>query len=417
MNIRRLRADQVRDAMLAATGELDLTVGGEGVDSSAPRRSIYVKVLRNAPDMLLEAFDAADGFNSTTQRATTTTANQALLLFNGPWLSARAKAMKGRLERDALDDHQFIDVAWRRSFGRAPTTSEREASLRFLREQAQRIGTNPPSLNDDPPPVAVMPRREGQAADVSDTAPRSPLVGPAHSALPAGDFTIEAFVLLRSLYDDASVRVIASQWNGDNNSPGWSLGVTSKGSKHTPQNLILQLVGDDGEGKRTYEVVPSDLRIELDKPYYVAAAVKIDETESPEATFYVKELAATDKPLQTVHAALQVRRNYRGSAALVLGGRDGKRSHWDGLLDDVRLSSAALAAEELLANNTAPRETTVGLWRFEAQSGFYADESGRDHRLEPAERPSPSSQTDPHAAARIDFCHVLLNSSEFLYVE
>jgi hypothetical protein len=121
MNIRRLRAEEVRDAMLMATGELDLAVGGEGVDLSRPRRSVYLKVLRNSPDPLLESFDVADGINSIAKRQNTTTANQALLMFNGAWLLSRAKALKGRIEKEgAADDYAFTAAAWRRVFGREP---------------------------------------------------------------------------------------------------------------------------------------------------------------------------------------------------------------------------------------------------------------------------------------------------------
>jgi hypothetical protein len=101
-----------------------------------------------------------------------------------------------------------------------------------------------------------------------------------------------------------------------------------------------------------------------------------------------------------------------------LGGRDGPaKSHWDGILDDVRLSSAALAPEDLLVNNTADRDTTVGLWQFEDQPSFYADSSGRENRLFPASPTASPRAVSPRDAARIDFCHVLLNSNEFLYVD
>jgi hypothetical protein len=165
-------------------------------------------------------------------------------------------------------------------------------------------------------------------------------------------------------------------------------------------------------------VIPSNLRLELEKPYYVAGVVKTEGGEAPQATFYVKELAATDKPLQSARAPISVRGDYRGNASFVVGGRDGQlRATWDGVLDDVRLSSSALAPEELLVNNTADRDTTVGLWQFEEQPSFYADSSGRGNRLYPASPTATPQTRSPRDAARIDFCHVLLNSNEFLYVD
>ena len=71
-----------------------------------------------------------------------------------------------------------------------------------------------------------------------------------------GDFTVEAFVQLESIYDDSKVRVIAAEWDGDQKLAGWSFGVTSEKSKYKPRNVVLQLVNAAGE----YEVVPSDLQ-------------------------------------------------------------------------------------------------------------------------------------------------------------
>ncbi len=417
MNIRRLRAEQVRDAILAATGELDLTMGGEGADLTRPRRAVYLKVLRNTPEPLLEAFDVADGFNSTALRQTTTTANQALLMFNGPWMLARAKALKTRLEKEgARDDYEFVNAAWRIMFSRAPTTSEVESSLTFLREQAGRVGEKS-QADAERPPLVTLPGREGQAADISEKNAKTRLAVADNPSLPSGDFTIEAYVLLRSLYEDAAVRVIASQWNGNTNSPGWSLGVTSKQSRYTPQNLILQIVGDGANGQRVYQVVPSNILLDLNKPYYVAASVSLAGSNGPQAMFYVKELGATEKPLNTARVPLQVHGGYRSKANLVVGGRDEPgRASWDGLLDDVRLSAIAVPPEQLLINSTAPLDDVVGMWRFENEPGFYADESGRQNALRPTAPPS-SQAADPHSAARVDFCHVLLNTNEFLYVE
>src|SRR5262249_59726017 len=64
MNTRRLDAEQIRDAMLATSGELRPDLGGPSAEPSAPRRAIYAKVLRNTRDPLLELFDAPETFSS-----------------------------------------------------------------------------------------------------------------------------------------------------------------------------------------------------------------------------------------------------------------------------------------------------------------------------------------------------------------
>jgi hypothetical protein len=50
MSTRRLDAEQIRDAVLAVTGELRERSGGEGVNADQPVRTIYNKVIRNTHD-------------------------------------------------------------------------------------------------------------------------------------------------------------------------------------------------------------------------------------------------------------------------------------------------------------------------------------------------------------------------------
>ena len=89
---RRLDAEQVRDAMLAASGELDLTPGGAPQDANlTPRRTIYTLKRRNNPNELLRSLDAPAGFSSIADRQTTSTPLQALLFSNGDWPLQRAR--------------------------------------------------------------------------------------------------------------------------------------------------------------------------------------------------------------------------------------------------------------------------------------------------------------------------------------
>ena len=136
MNVRRLQAEQIRDAMLAATGELDSAASGPSVDHAQPRRTIYTKVIRNTRDPLLDVFDAPDNFFSTAERNVTTTPNQALLLMNGPWLLARAQALATRLQRESTaDDGQLVTRAYQLTFDREPTPDEHAAATTFLVRQ------------------------------------------------------------------------------------------------------------------------------------------------------------------------------------------------------------------------------------------------------------------------------------------
>jgi hypothetical protein len=401
---RRLAAEQVRDAMLSVAGELDLAMGGPSIDPNLPRRTVYTKVLRNTRDPLLEAFDSPESFSSVPARNATTTATQALLMVNGRWPLERAQAFAKRLRGLAKSDEDLVRAAYRLAYGRPPTDAELARSVAFLGKGG------PSGAPADLPLVQAMPDRGGQAARMRSASPEDRLRLADDPALPSGDFTVEAIVILDSLHEDAQVRVIASQWGGKETLPGWSFGVTSRQSKHGPQNLILQLVGEQG-----YEVVPSDLRIALHKTHYVAATVKIAETGQAGVTFYLQDLSDPEAQLRTANVRHKVTGGYRSKTALVLGGRDGPQGHgWDGLIDELRISRAALGKDQLLLLDGTPSAGAVaGHWTFEHDPGFFHEAEGR---LKPLVRTAPA-KAGATEAGLVDFCHVLLNSNEFLYVD
>ncbi|MBA4190336.1 MAG: hypothetical protein C0467_20305 [Planctomycetaceae bacterium] len=136
MSVRRLDAEQVRDAMLAVSGELKLDAGGPAVPASTPRRSVYTRVHRNSPDPLIASFDAADGIQSCARRNVTVTPTQALLLMNGPGTLARAGAFATRvMPADGKNAAACVNEAYRSAFGRSPTPVEVAEALEFLHQQ------------------------------------------------------------------------------------------------------------------------------------------------------------------------------------------------------------------------------------------------------------------------------------------
>jgi hypothetical protein len=136
-------AEQVRDAMLAASGELDPALGGESVTGDTPRRSIYVRRLRNSPDAVLAGFDVASGFQSTAVRDVTTTPGQTLLMLNGSYVLERSAALARRVVNSgAQSDAERVDRAHRLVFGRLPEAKLRDRYLAFLHEQAARVAAS-----------------------------------------------------------------------------------------------------------------------------------------------------------------------------------------------------------------------------------------------------------------------------------
>ncbi|MCE9607479.1 MAG: DUF1549 domain-containing protein [Planctomycetia bacterium] len=419
MSTRRLDAEQVRDALLAATGKLDLTAGGPAVDFSKPRRSIYSRVLRNTRDPLLDVFDAPEGFQSAANRNVTTTPTQALLMINSGYMLEQAEALARRVEEEHASSDAIgkVEAAFRLAFGRLPSDDERRAAAGFLVEQAKRIRPD-----DVPPPVVKLdkiPFRDGSAVVLEPQGPMRRADVPESSKLPVGDFTVEAFVVLRSTYDDASVRTIAAHWNGDKQSPGWSFGVTSRKSQFKPQMLVLQLWGTDAYEQLTYEPIFSSLNVQLNKPYFVACTVKLGEQGPTGVTFYAKDLSNDDEPLLTSQNAHRVVKIPGERGMFTIGGC-GDRVYskvWDGLVDDVRLSNVALTNEQLLLTAEQLGPTTVGFWEFEPQAGVFKDTSANKLDIRFRARDAKMSDIAPERQAWIDFCHVLLNANEFIYVD
>lgn len=144
---RRLSAEELRDSMLWASGELDLAIGGSAADPAAKsdyqyrhrttRRSLYHPVFRNSLPELYEAFDFAQPSMSAGQRSRSTISTQALALFNEEWVHKRAKALSKRLHNECgtNDRTAWIQTAYAHCFQREPTQEELEICLDYFDPQ------------------------------------------------------------------------------------------------------------------------------------------------------------------------------------------------------------------------------------------------------------------------------------------
>jgi len=418
-NTRRLEAEQIRDAVYAVTGELDLEAGGPGANFSEPRRSIYCKFLRNTRDPLIDVFDAPFWFTSASSRDTTTTPVQSLLLINSQFMLQRAKALAERLEKDAsMDDAKLVERAYQLAFSRAPKPGETEAAMKFLGEQPERIDPERAGSAKAAFLFDKIPYRDGQAAIMSLEGAQNRFEVPNHEALPNGDFTIESYVLLRSVDESAGVRTVASKWTGSSKDAGWGFGVTGKKSRRKPQTLVLQIYGQKLDGSFGEEALFSDQNIQLNKPYYLAASVKLARDGKPgEVTFYVKDLSNDDEPLLIAKLPHKATGGFDNKQPFTIGGRAARKGgNFDGLVDDVRLSDSALGVDQLLFTNEGINKHTVGYWQFESKPDVFRDATGHGLDITPTGLVS-KTKVDTRKAALQDFCHVLLNSNEFLYVE
>jgi hypothetical protein len=153
----RLEGEIVRDAILAAAGTLDKTMGGPGVhpyidpslwagssgrtwpgkpvdDPSTFRRSLYIFQKRTIQVPMMELFDAPNGIGSCSRRNRSTIATQALILMNNAFVLDQAKRFAARLEREAgTDPEAQVKRAFAVALSRPPLAKELAESAAFIR--------------------------------------------------------------------------------------------------------------------------------------------------------------------------------------------------------------------------------------------------------------------------------------------
>ena len=144
---RRLSAEEIRDAQLAASGKLDVTRenGSAAKDlrvielrnngpeakkivdhaNASLKRSVYLPLLRTLVPKSLEVFDFAEQGLVTGARDTTTVPTQALYLLNDGFVRKQALAFAELLvTRTDLSDEAKVDEAYLRIVGRHATAEE-----------------------------------------------------------------------------------------------------------------------------------------------------------------------------------------------------------------------------------------------------------------------------------------------------
>ncbi|HYO80373.1 MAG TPA: PSD1 and planctomycete cytochrome C domain-containing protein [Bryobacteraceae bacterium] len=149
---RRLSAEEIRDSILAATGELDTTPAGP--HAFGPRatytltqhnpfvadfqklankkRSVYQLQQRFRPNPYLELFDGADANNSTPVRVANNSALQALYMMNNSFVEEQAGALAARVAVSEETSANRIRLAFRLLYGRTPSAAEHRMALDFL---------------------------------------------------------------------------------------------------------------------------------------------------------------------------------------------------------------------------------------------------------------------------------------------
>jgi hypothetical protein len=147
-NRRRLTAEELRDSLLHASGQLDLSLGTNhpfpeekdwtfsqhnpfNAVYETNKRSAFMMVQRQRRHPYLALFDGADPNASTASRQTTTVPTQALYFINDPLFHAQAKSLSLVLMQSSGDDDRIVEI-YRRLFQRKPLEGEIERCRKFL---------------------------------------------------------------------------------------------------------------------------------------------------------------------------------------------------------------------------------------------------------------------------------------------
>jgi hypothetical protein len=157
-NRRRLGAEEIRDAMLLVSGDLDPTMGGEhpfppvdkwGFSQHAPyygvyptkRRSVYLMQQRLKRHPFLALFDGADTNVSTARRELTTVPTQALYLMNNEFVHQQAAGLAKRALAAGDNEATRVKFVWKNAFGRSPDRDELTDTAAFLNQYAEALSS------------------------------------------------------------------------------------------------------------------------------------------------------------------------------------------------------------------------------------------------------------------------------------
>jgi cytochrome c553 len=155
---RRLDAEAIRDAMLAASGQLESTpptgslvsaIGdgyiGKGIkpdvftDYDSKKRSIYLPVVRDFVPEMLDLFDFAEPSLVVASRDVTNVPSQALFMMNNDFVRAQAAAMAKRITATPLDYTGRLNLAYQLALCRRPTDAERKRADAYLLNEARAL--------------------------------------------------------------------------------------------------------------------------------------------------------------------------------------------------------------------------------------------------------------------------------------
>jgi hypothetical protein len=187
-SIRRLEAEAIRDSIVTLSGKFDPTSFGESADAGDPRRSIYIKVIRNSLNPFLTTFDAPVPFATRGKRDSTNVPAQSLALLNDTrvidWSRGWALCIINDL-KDRPDDLRIRQM-FREAFSRYASDDEVKQSLAYLTMLQAESNEQSQTLAELEKQTAIL---NGQIAAILEPARKMGLAGkpsiPSEASLPS----------------------------------------------------------------------------------------------------------------------------------------------------------------------------------------------------------------------------------------
>jgi mono/diheme cytochrome c family protein len=134
-NRQRLDAEEIRDSVLFASGNIDLKdTGGPSSDFSDDnhKRTVYCKISRFRMNNFLQVFDFPNPSFTAEQRFSTIVPLQRLYFMNSTFVYKQAEQLAKRVYPKG-DDEARIQEAYRLLFARAASEKEAELGMKFLK--------------------------------------------------------------------------------------------------------------------------------------------------------------------------------------------------------------------------------------------------------------------------------------------
>jgi hypothetical protein len=169
----------------------------------------------------------------------------------------------------------------------------------------------------------------------------------------------------------------------------------------------MQLVGEDENANIGYQVVASDIHIEVGRRYHLVVQVS---SARHTVTFTVRDLEAPSAAVRTAVVPMdRLTKLSQGTSPIVLGGLS-KRTptrQWDGQIEALRIVAGPTTDSTF---NIDPEKWNTGffIWRAADPPNSQFAWQGADTQTE--------QEDDPALKAMTGLCQMLLTTNQFFYL-